>query len=182
MLVQAEVRNQLLELAVLLLEQLQPPQLADTQAVVHLIPAAKGRFGDTHPPDHLGHRYARLRLLQRERDLLVAVPRLLHRQLLPRGSTKAGKLSLNPDEETGRTSVHLGVDVEDALELSERNELEPGRLDPQSVVQGLTGQRKGAAKPFRLLARHAWRHVKLISERARKMRRVRKSAVGGDLG
>ena len=40
-LVQAQVRDQLLELAVLVLELLQPPQLADAEPAVHLLPAVE---------------------------------------------------------------------------------------------------------------------------------------------
>ena len=73
------------------LEQLQPPQLADAEPAIDLLPAIKRLLGNPHRPDHLGHRRARLRLLQRERDLLLAVPRLLNRQLLPRGSSQGRK-------------------------------------------------------------------------------------------
>ena len=96
MLVQAQVGDQLFELSVLILELLQAPQLANAETTVNLLPSVERLLripstafptmlriagtlgGSAHPADDLGHRRARLRLLQREGDLLVRVPRLLH--------------------------------------------------------------------------------------------------------
>lgn len=78
MLVEAEVRNELLELAILVLELLQAPQLAHTKPAVQLLPAIKGLLADTHSAQHLGDRRARLGLLQRERNLLLGELRFLH--------------------------------------------------------------------------------------------------------
>ncbi len=46
MLVQTQVRDQLLELAVLLLEQLQAPYLADAEAAINLLPAVERLLRD----------------------------------------------------------------------------------------------------------------------------------------
>lgn len=42
MLVQAQVRNELLQLAVLVLELLHPPKLAYAKPAIHLLPAVEG--------------------------------------------------------------------------------------------------------------------------------------------
>src|SRR4051812_19546320 len=78
MLVQAEVGDQLLQLAVLVLELLQPSQLPGAKPAVKLLPAVKRLLRNPHPTDHFRHRRPGLRLLQREGDLLFGVPALLH--------------------------------------------------------------------------------------------------------
>lgn len=61
---------------------------------IHILPTAERLLRDSHPADHLRPRRTRLRLLERERDLLLSVPRLLHVQFFARRPLKAGKLSL----------------------------------------------------------------------------------------
>lgn len=78
MLVQAQVRNQLFQLPVLVLELLHLPQLADAKPAVHFLSAVEGLLRYPHPADHVGNRCARLRLLQCKRNLLFCVPRFLH--------------------------------------------------------------------------------------------------------
>ena len=105
MLVQAQVRDELLQLAVLVLELLDPPQLADAQPAIHLLPAIEGLLRYAHKADDLRHRRARLRLLQRKGDLLFRVPRLLRVPAPCPQASKVGKLSFSMDEKTGRTSA-----------------------------------------------------------------------------
>lgn len=102
-LVEAEIRDQLLELAVLLLEQLQSPKLADAEPSIQLLSAVECLLGHADPADHFGHRRARLGLPQRVRNLLLGVPALLQSLLLLAGGHKAEKLSLKPEEENGGT-------------------------------------------------------------------------------
>jgi hypothetical protein len=76
-LVEAQIGNELLELAVLVFELLQPPQFAQAQTTVELL-AVKRLLGDAHPAQHLCDRCPGLGLLQRESDLLFGEPTLLH--------------------------------------------------------------------------------------------------------
>ena len=78
MLIQAEIGDQLLQLAVFVLELLQAPQLAGTKPAIQLLPAVERLLRNPHPPDDLGHRRSRLRLLQGEGNLLLGEPTLLH--------------------------------------------------------------------------------------------------------
>jgi hypothetical protein len=55
-IVQAQVRDELLQLAVLVLELLDPPQLADAQPAIRLLPAVERLLRYPHPTDDLGHR------------------------------------------------------------------------------------------------------------------------------
>lgn len=97
MLVQAQVRDELLQFAVLVLELLDPPQLADAQPAIHLLPAVECLLLHAHPADDLRHRRARLCLLQRKRNLLFRVPRLLHVLAPCAQASKGRKLSLSSD-------------------------------------------------------------------------------------
>ena len=97
--------TQLLQIAVLVLELLQPPQLAHAEPAIELLPAIERLLRDPHPTDHLGDRRPRLRLLQRVRNLLFAVPVLLHGSLLVQGVHDAGKLTFKMDEKIGGTST-----------------------------------------------------------------------------
>ena len=74
MLVETEVCDELLELAILVLELLHPPQLAHAKAAIDLFSAVVCPLQDAHPADHLRHRRARLRLPQRIGNLLLGVP------------------------------------------------------------------------------------------------------------
>jgi len=96
-LVQAQVGNQVFQLPVLVLKLLQAPQLADAEIAVHLLSTVERLLRDSHSPDHFGHWRTGFRLLQREGNLLVRVPRFLHFQLLAQRLLKAGKLSLKMD-------------------------------------------------------------------------------------
>lgn len=78
-----DVRDQLLHLAVLLLELLQPPQLGDPQAPVELLSPKERTLGDLHLPTHLCDRGSGLHVAQRHGDPLLAVAALPHAGLLP---------------------------------------------------------------------------------------------------
>jgi len=104
MLVEAEIGDELLQLAVLVNELLQPPQLAHTQPAVQLIPAVERLLADAHPAQNFGHRRSRFSLLRRERNLLLSVPRLLHGSISSKGSQDAGKLTFWMEENPGGTS------------------------------------------------------------------------------
>ena len=70
MLVQAQIRDELLQFAVLVLELLDPPQLADAQPAIHLLPAVERLLRSPQKTDDLGHRRAPFCPLQRKRNLL----------------------------------------------------------------------------------------------------------------
>ena len=104
-LVQAQIGDQLFQVAVLVLELLQPPQLTHAEPAIELLPTIERLLRDPHPTDHLGHRRPRLRLLQRIGNLFLGVPGLLHGMLLDHGVHDAGKLTLKMDEERGGRHV-----------------------------------------------------------------------------
>jgi hypothetical protein len=81
-LVQTEVRHQLLELPMLVLKLLKPAQFAYAKTTIKLLPAEKRLLRNPHSAKHLSHRRARLRLLQRVGDLLFGILALLHGMLL----------------------------------------------------------------------------------------------------
>src|SRR5262249_59863602 len=74
----AEVGDKLCEFAVLVLELLHTTQLAGAKPAIQLLPAIERLLGNPHPPDDLGHRRSRLRLLQGKGNLLLGKPALLH--------------------------------------------------------------------------------------------------------
>jgi hypothetical protein len=77
-LVQVQIRDQLLELAVLLLELPQPVQLGYAQTAVLLLPVLERSLGNSHPPARLADRCTALGLTQGKRNLLFSELRLLH--------------------------------------------------------------------------------------------------------
>lgn len=108
LLVRAQLNHKLLGLAVPLFGQLRAPQLAGAEIAVYVLPTVDRLLRDPHPADPLRHRRIRIRLLQRERDLLLNMHFLLHVGHLARRHQRAGKLSLSMHEKTGRNSVGLG--------------------------------------------------------------------------
>lgn len=107
MLVETHIGDQLLQLPVLIFKLLHPPQLAHAKPAAILLPVIERLLRNAHPADRLRHRHARLRLLQREGNLLISLPRLLHLQLLAHGRHRAGKLSLKTAEKTVGTSSRV---------------------------------------------------------------------------
>src|SRR5690606_5582070 len=81
-LVERQISNQPLQLRVLLAQLSQLAQLRRPQVRVLLLPDVERRLADAHLAADIGHRRATLRLPQRIGDLLVRVPRALHRPLL----------------------------------------------------------------------------------------------------
>lgn len=104
MLVQAEVRYHLLELAVLVVELFEPAELANAKTAIQLLLTVKRLLGNPHVADHFRYRCARLCLLQCVGDLLFGIATLLHGMLLQDEGLITGNLSLKPEEETGATS------------------------------------------------------------------------------
>lgn len=68
-----------------------------------------GEQVNAHPAQNFGHRRARLRLLQRERNLLLSVPRLLHGSISSKGSRDAGKLTFSRGGDSWGTSKQPSV-------------------------------------------------------------------------
>ena len=103
MLVRTQVRDELPQLAVLILELLDPPQLADPQPAIHLLPAVERLL--RHP----------IRRMTSATGVPVSACFSTNAicssvyldfficQLLARRLQRAGKLSFNMDEKTGRT-------------------------------------------------------------------------------
>ena len=57
MLVQAQIRDELLELAILVLKLLDPPQLADVKPAIHLLSTVEHLLRHAHPTNDLGYRH-----------------------------------------------------------------------------------------------------------------------------
>ena len=76
--VKRQVSDQSLQLGVLFLKLLQPPDLWHTHPDELLLPAVERRLRNAHLPADLLHRSAALRLPQREGNLLVREPLALH--------------------------------------------------------------------------------------------------------
>ncbi len=77
-LVEAEIGHQLLQLSVLFLQLLQPPDLSDPHPGVLLLPPVEGLLADAHLPNHFRDWSTQLSLAQSIGDLLLGVPALLH--------------------------------------------------------------------------------------------------------
>lgn len=105
MLVEAEVGDQLLQLAVLLLEPLQTPQLADTEPTVHLLPAAERLLGNPirRITSATGVPVSACFSANAICSSLYLVFFIVSSFLVARH--KAGKLTFNLAEKTGRTSM-----------------------------------------------------------------------------
>ena len=78
-LVQAQVRNKLLQPPHLVLEMLQPAHLRNAQTAELLLPPVERLFGDLQLPADLLHRHAALDLPQRKRNLLFRESLPFHR-------------------------------------------------------------------------------------------------------
>jgi len=73
--------------------------LAETgDPLIRLAELIQFEVSGPHPADHLGHRRARLRLLQRKAICSSVNLLFFTASLLPSGSHKAGKLALKPEE------------------------------------------------------------------------------------
>ncbi len=77
-LVQTVVRHELFELPILLLELLQTADLGHAHPGELFLPPIERLLAHAHLPAHIPHCSAALGLMQRERDLLLRKPRLLH--------------------------------------------------------------------------------------------------------
>jgi len=108
-LVQAQVGDQLFQLPVLVLELLHPPQLADTQPAVHLLPAIERLLGNPDPAVTSATGVPVSACFNANAICSSAYLDLFMFQLLARRLKRAEKLSLNMDERTGRasTTTHL---------------------------------------------------------------------------
>ena len=92
-LVERQVGDHALELGVLLAQLPQLPQLRRPEMAILLLPDVIGRLGDPQLAANIRHRGAALRLSQRIGDLLVRIPRALHRpRLLPAPQPALGGL------------------------------------------------------------------------------------------
>ncbi len=80
LLVEREIGDQLAQTGVLFFQVLQPAHFRRHQPAVDLLPSKECGPADAELATHLVNRCARLRLLQRERDLLFREPELLHGQ------------------------------------------------------------------------------------------------------
>ena len=105
MLVQAEIGDQLLQLAVLVLELLQPTQLAGPETAIELLPPVnvcseipiRRMTSATGVP--VSACFKANEICSSVNLLFFTAP------LLPSGSHKTGKLAFMPEEKSGRTSV-----------------------------------------------------------------------------
>jgi K+-transporting ATPase KdpA subunit len=77
-LIQAQIGDQLLQPAVLLLELFHLTRLIRLHTNVLLLPSVKGLLADPDLADHLRHWHSQLRLLHHSHDLLHGKPLLLH--------------------------------------------------------------------------------------------------------
>ena len=78
LLVQAEVGHQLLQLAIILLQDPEPPYLRHTHALELILPPVEDLLADAHLASDLCCRRAVIRLAQAERNQLQSVPGTLH--------------------------------------------------------------------------------------------------------
>src|SRR5205823_3807010 len=97
---------------VLFLDLLQPPQLAGAQPAIKLLPTIECLLRDPHPPNDLRHRRPRLRLLQRERNLLLGEPALLH------GSAPPARVS-----QSRKTRIHAGGEKREDVRTTKRGQI-----------------------------------------------------------
>src|SRR5262249_47437075 len=104
-LIQAQVRHQALELAILLPQLAQLAELADAQRPEALLPAVEGLLTDAHLAADLADRRARLGLTQGQGDLLVGELARLHARGPPRPGGRAfGDRSLAQNARRGGLS------------------------------------------------------------------------------
>ncbi len=81
--VEHRLRQQLLELPVLIVQRLQPPRVGYLHAAIAITPVVEGRVADPVLAADVRHRNPGLMLLQHRNDLFFAEPALLHLRLLP---------------------------------------------------------------------------------------------------
>ena len=105
MLVEAEIRDQLFQFAVLLLEKFRAAQSAHGQPTVHLLRAVKRLLRNSHATDHIRHRVPVSACFNAHAICSFVYFDFFMPQLVARRLYRAGKLSLKLNEETGRTSI-----------------------------------------------------------------------------
>lgn len=84
--VETEIGNQLLELAILLLELAHPSQLLDPNACILFLPGIERGLRDTSLATYLFQSYASIRLVQCKSNLLLRKLLALHGEPLSEGS------------------------------------------------------------------------------------------------
>jgi len=91
-LVQGEVGDQALQASVLVAQLAELPDLGEPELAVLLLPHVEARLAHAHLPTDVPYWRASLGLPQRESDLLLRVPRLLH-ALISRAEDPRSQLS-----------------------------------------------------------------------------------------